>query len=188
MAGGCVAPRHGFRFKNKLYSLDASLLDLSLKIFPWAHFAKGKAAVKLHVGLDHDGHLSAFATLTHGHTSDLAVARTLAWVKGSTVVCDRGYQDYAWFKALTDKSVFFVCRSRRNAVYRVVEHRGMVKRSDVTADQVVQYNGVKPTEIGLPRLRRVGYRDPETGQRYVFITNNFHLSAKTIAEIYRQRW
>ena len=183
-----LAPRHGFRFKNKLYSLDASLIDLSLSLFPWAHFALGKAAMKLHVGLDHHGHLPAFAAITHGHTSDLEVARTLCFPKDSIVVCDKGYMDYAWFKALTEKGVFFVTRPRKNAVYQVVERRPVNKRQGVTADQTIRFNGMKPQQIGMPLLRRIGYRDPGTGKRTVFITSAFHLSAKTIADIYKQRW
>ena len=82
-----LTPSHRFRFKNKLYSLDASLIDLSLKIFPWAHYAQGKAAMKLHVGLDHAGHLPAFVTVTNGKTSDIEIGRTLHVAKGSIVVC-----------------------------------------------------------------------------------------------------
>lgn len=183
-----IAPAHGFRFKNKLYSLDASLIDLSLQIFPWAHFARGKAAMKLHVGLDHQGHLPAFASITHGHTSDLAVARTLQFPTSSIVVCDRGYLDYAWFKSLTDKGVFIVTRPKRDAVYQIKQRHSADRKQGVTSDQTILFNGVKPRQIQMPRMRRIGYRDPETGKHYVFITNAFHLSAKTIADIYKQRW
>jgi putative transposase len=183
-----LAPAHRFRFKNKLYSLDSSLIDLSLKIFPWAHFALGKAAVKLHVGLDHQGYLPAFAAITHGHTSDLALARTLTFPKGSIVACDKGYLDYAWFKTLTQKEIFFVSRPRDNAVYRVIERRAVNTGQGLTSDQTVLFNGVKPQKIGMPHLRRIGYRDPDSGKHYVFVTNAFHLSAKTIADIYKSRW
>src|SRR5258708_4667931 len=94
------APRHGFRFKNKLYSLDTSLIDLSLEVFPWAHYALGKAAMKLHLGLDHDGTLPAFALITESRVSDMAGARCLRFAKGSIVVFDKGYSDYAWLHQL----------------------------------------------------------------------------------------
>jgi len=183
-----LSPQHRFRFKNKLYSLDASLIDLSLKIFPWAHFAKGKAALKLHVGLDHQGHLPAFAAITHGHVSDLAIARSVAFPKGSIVTCDRGYLDYAWFKSLTEKGVYLVTRPKKDAVYRVMARRVVNKNQGITSDQTILFNGVKPQQMGMPLMRRIGYRDPETGKRYIFITNLFHLSARTIADIYKQRW
>src|SRR5258707_14083236 len=86
-----VVPSHGFRFKNKLYSLDSSLIDVSLTVFPWAHYALGKAAMKLHLGLDHDGMLPAFAVVTESRVSDMAGARCLRFAKGSIVVLDKGY-------------------------------------------------------------------------------------------------
>lgn len=183
-----LAPGHRFRFKNKLYSIDSSLIDLSLSIFPWAHFCKGKAAMKLHVGVDHSGYLPAFATITHGHVSDLDVAKTLSFSAGSIVVCDRGYLDYGWFNTLTEKGIFFVTRPRKNAVYRVLERRSVNKDSGLTSDQTVRFTGVKPRELNLPPMRRVGYRDPVSGKHYVFVTNLFHLSATTIAAIYKERW
>ena len=182
------ATRQRFRFKHQLYCLDSSLIDLSLKVFPWAHYAKGKAAMKLHIALDHQGDMPAFATITHGHTSDLEVARSLSFPRGSMVTCDRGYLDYAWFKTLTGKGIFFVTRPRKDALYKVVERHRVDKKAGVTSDQIILFNGVKPAKIGMPLLRRIGYRDAETRKHYVFITNAMHLDAKTIADIYKQRW
>ncbi len=183
-----VSPNHRFRFKHKLYCLDSTLIDLSLKIFPWAHYAKGKAAMKLHVALEHQDNLPAFATITHSHISDLEIARTLDFPQGSIVTYDRGYLDYAWFKALTGKAIFFVTRPKKDGVYRVVARHAVNKRTGVTSDQTILFNGVKPKQIGMPLLRRIGYRDAETGKHYIFITNAFHLDADTIADIYQQRW
>lgn len=182
------APKHGFRFKNPLYSLDASLIDLSLQVFPWAHYAQGKAAMKLHVGLDHAGFLPAFATITEGKTADIEIGRTLHFAKGSVVVFDKGYVDYRWFKQLNQNGIFFVTRIRKNAIWRVTERRQVDRRTGLTSDQTIELTGVKPVKLGLPPLRRIGYRDPETGKHYEFLTNHFGLSAKTIAEIYKQRW
>jgi putative transposase len=180
--------KHKFRFNNPLYALDASLIDLSLRIFPWAHYALGKAAMKLHVGLNNSGNLPAFAAITDGKVADIEIGRTLQFPEGSIVAFDKGYIDYRWFKQLDSKGIFFVTRIRRNAIWRVIERRDVDKRSGVTSDQTIELTGVKPQKLGLPRLRRVGYRDQETGRHYEFLTNNFHLSAKTIAEIYKQRW
>lgn len=183
-----LAPKHRFRFKNKLYSLDASLIDLSLKIFPWAHYALGKSAMKLHVGLDHAGYIPHFAAITEGRVSDIKLGRTLQFSQGSIVVFDKGYTDYRWFKALNDKGIFFVTRLRKNAIWRVNERRHVNKNTGLTCDQTIELTGIKPQRIGMAKLRRVGYRDPMTGQLYEFITNNFQLSAKTIADIYKERW
>lgn len=182
------APRHGFRFKNKLYSLDASLIDLSLKIFPWGHYALGKAAMKLHVGLDHRGLLPAFASITTGKTSDIEIGRTLKFPKGSIVAIDKGYVDYKWFKQLNDNGVFFVTRIRKNMLWRVNERRDVDRKKGLRCDQSITLTGIKPQKLGMPSLRRIGYRDFETGKCYEFLTNNFSLSAKTIADIYKQRW
>lgn len=182
------APRHRFRFKNKLYSLDASLIDLSLKVFPWAHYALGKAAMKLHLSLDHAGHIPQFATITEGKVSDIEIGRTVQYAPGSIVVFDKGYTDYRWFKALNQQGVFFVTRIRRNALWRVDKRRKVNKSKGLICDQTITLTGIKPQKLDMPQLRRIGFRDPQTGQRYDFLTNNFRLSAQTIAELYKQRW
>jgi len=182
------APGHPFKFKNKLYSLDASLIDLSLKIFPWAHYALGKAAMKLHIGLDHSGYLPSFAAVTVGKVSDIEIGRMLNFTKRSIVVFDKGYVDYRWFKQLNDKDIFFVTRIRKNMIWRVDERRQVDRSTGVTSDQTIALTGIKPRKLGLPCLRRVGYRDPNTGKHYQFLTNNFELDAKTVAEIYKERW
>jgi putative transposase len=182
------APKHRFRFKNKLYSLDASLIDLSLKIFPWAHYALGKAAMKLHIGLDHGGYIPQFAAITEGKVTDIEIGRTLQFSPGSIVVFDKGYTDYKWFKALNNKGVFFVTRLRTNAIWRVTERRHVNKSTGLTCDQTIILTSIKAQKIGMPKLRRIGYRDPETGQYYEFLTNHFELSANTIAAIYKERW
>ena len=111
---------HRFRFKNKLYSLDASLIDLSLKIFPWAHYALGKSAMKLHLSLDHDGYIPNFAAITEGKVSDIEIGRMhSSYSRGSIVVFDKGYTDYKWFKALNNKGIFFVTRIRKNALWKI---------------------------------------------------------------------
>lgn len=182
------APGHRFRFKNPLYSIDSSLIDLSLKIFPWGHFALGKAAMKLHVGLDHSGYLPAFATITDSRTSDIEVARTLTLAKGSMVVCDKGYDDYSWYTALTNQGVYFITRQKRDARYRVVERRRVNRSQGLICDQTIELTGLKSRKEKLTRLRRIAYRDPETRKRYVFLSNNFKLAASTIAACYKERW
>ncbi len=183
-----LAPRHRFRFKNKLYSLDASLIDLSLKVFPWAHYALGKAAMKLHAGLDHDGYLPAFATITDGRVSDMEVARGLRFAKGSMVVFDKGYSDYDWHKSLTERGIFFVTRARSNIKCEVVQDHQVLENRGVESDQTIRLTGMKATRQTMPALRRVTYTDAETKKRYVFLTNAFHLAPRTIADIYKERW
>jgi len=182
------SPRHKFRFKNPLYSLDSSLIELSLAIFPWADHNRSKAAMKLHVGLDHRGHFPAFATITDGVRHDVPVGREFNFPKGSIVVIDKGYTDYGWYKQLTDKGIFFVTRQRANAKYRIVERRTANRAKGITSDQVIELTGLQFKDKSLPQLRRIGYRDAETGKHYVFLTSHFGLSAKTIANVYKDRW
>jgi len=182
-----VAPRHGFRFRNKLYSLDATTIDLCLSVFPWAKFRTTKGAVKLHVGVNHEGYLPEFISITDGKCHDITAARALRLPRGSIVAMDRGYTDYSWYNALNSGGISFVTRQRKNASYRIINRSKVTQSKGITSDQKIQLTGVKAKICTVP-LRRIGYRDPETGKHYVFLTNNFQLAANTIAEIYKSRW
>jgi len=190
LLGRCqgVVPGHTFRFKNPLYSLDASTIDLCLSVFPWADFRTTKGAIKLHVGLNHAGYLPEFVTVTEGKNHDVTVGRTLEFPKGSIVAVDKGYNDYAWYKQLTDKGIYFVTRLKTNAKYRTVSRRPVLKSKGLICDQTIEFTGVQTAKKCPVQLRRIGYRDAKTGKRYVFLTNNFKLSARTIADIYKARW
>ena len=182
-----ISPKHKFKFKNKLYSLDASVIDLSLGAFPWASFRRTKSAVKIHTLLDHSGYLPAFVSITDGKTHETKVANSINLAKGSIVAEDRAYTDYKWFAKLQENGIFFVTRQKTNAVYRVIERRAVNKKQGLSSDQTIVLTGTKGHQCPYP-IRRIGYRDPATKKHYVFITNNFKLSAKTIADIYKERW
>lgn len=183
-----MTPGHHFRFKNPLYSLDASTIDLCLAVFPWAEFRTTKGAIKLHVGLNHDGYLPEFVTVTDGKDHDVTVGRTLQFPKGSIVAVDRGYNDYGWYNQLTENGIFFVTRLKSNAKTRTVERRPVLANKGLTSDHTIEFTGVQTAKKCPVQLRRIGYRDSETGKHYVFLTNNFKLAAKTIADIYKARW
>ena len=183
-----ITPGHNFRFKNPLYSLDASTIDLCLSVFPWAEFRTTKGAIKLHVGLNHNGYLPEFVTVTDGKDHDVTVGRTLEFPKGSIVAVDRGYNDYGWYNQLTEKGIFFVTRLKSHAKTRIVKRRAVLTEKGLTSDQTIEFTGTQTAKKCPVQLRRIGYRDPETGQHYVFLTNNFKLAANTIADIYKARW
>ena len=183
-----AAPGHNFRFKNALYSLDATTIDLCLSAFPWAEFRSTKGAIKLHVGLNHEGYLPEFLTITNGKTHDITAARELQLPQGSIVVVDKACNDYAWYNQLTNKGIFFVTRLKSNADYRVLERRDVIKSKGITSDQVIEFTGAVTTKKCPINLRRIGYRDETTGKHYVFLTNNMSLAAKTIADLYKSRW
>jgi hypothetical protein len=182
-----VAPKHKFKFKNKLYSLDATTVSLCLSLFPWASFRRTKAGVKLHTLLDHDGYLPAFVAITPAKEHEIKKARALNLPTGSIVVEDLGYTDYAWYGQLTAQKIFFVTRQKSNARYRVLERRPVNAALGLVSDETIQLSGAKGRECPKP-LRRLVYQDPETEKVYVFLTNHFRLAAKTIADIYKERW
>lgn len=182
-----VAPKHKFRFRSPLLSLDASTIDLCAAMFDWARFKRTKGAVKLHLLLDHDGHLPRYAVITDGKTSDIEVARRLELPPGSIVVFDRGYNDYLWFTELTLFDVGFVTRMKEGTLYEVTEIR-TPKGKGVLRDEIITIKTKHPEVDEQPvRLRRIEFVDAE-GKEYVFLTNRLDLAAVTIAEIYRQRW
>jgi putative transposase len=183
-----MTPGHDFRFNHPLYSLDASTIDLCLSAFPWADFRSTKGAIKLHVGLNHGGYLPEFAVITEGKISDIEIGRTLSFPKGSIVAIDRGYNDYAWYNQLTEKGIFFVTRLKANAKTRVVYRHAILKNKGLTCDQTIEFSGTQTAKRCPIQLRRIGYRDSQTGKHYIFLTNNFKLAAKTIADIYKARW
>ncbi len=183
-----LAPGHKFRFKNELYSLDASTIDVCLSLFPWATFRKTKGGIKLHVGMNHKGHLPEFVTITDGKQHEVNEGRKVDFPKGSIVAIDRGYTDYAWFKQLSDKGIYFVVRLKSNATTRVVDRRQYPAGKGITCDQTIEFTGVQTAKRCPIPLRRIGYKDLESGKKYVFLTNNFNLCARTIADIYKDRW
>jgi putative transposase len=180
--------KHRFRFKGKLFSLDSSLLDVSMKVFPQTNYNNRKAAFKLHVGLDHDGLIPAFAAVTAGKTGDQTQAKLMRFPKGSVLVFDKGYNDYGWHNQLTNQGIFWVTRIRGNAKYRVLGRRPISRSQGITSDQTIEFTSLRSSKKHLHPVRRIGYRDAETGKHYVFTTNRFDWAAKTIADIYKQRW
>ena len=177
-----------FRFRNKLYSLDSTTIDLSLSLFDWAKFMQTKGAIKLHLLLDHEGYLPTYAVLTDGRVSDVKIARSLALSAESVVVVDRGYQDFALYARWTEERVWFVTRQLRNTKCRVLERRKCSKGSGIRFDHVVEWATKYGRERCPHRLRRIKYRDPETQQTFIFLTNHMTFAASTIARIYKDRW
>ena len=176
------APRNRFKFKGKLYLLDATTIDLCLAVFPWARFRKTKGAVKLHFGLDADGYLPAFMDMTTGKVHESRWAKALSLPPGSTVVFDKGFTDYSWYQSLTDRNITFVTRLKRNAVRQDLDKRRGRKAKWVVGDQRIRLKGMNAD------LRMVEYVDPDTSRFYRFITNSFDLKASVIADLYKERW
>jgi hypothetical protein len=183
-----VAPKKKFRFKNKLFSLDASVIELCLSLFDWATFRQTKGAVKLHLLLDHEGYLPIFAHITEGSVHELNVAKDLSFPKGSIVAIDRGYADYLLFARWTQEGVYFVTRQKGNADYTVVEGRAVPENRNILQDDLIKFNGYYAQKRYPLPLRRIELWDEEKRERVVFLTNHLTFGATTIAAIYKDRW
>ena len=179
-----------FEFTNKLISLDSSTITLCLKLYDWAHYQKAKGAVKLHMLLDHDGYLPSFAVITDGKKSDIDVAKTLRFEKGTVLVMDRGYNDYDWFSRLSRHGVFFVTRLKDGAAYTDVPDKARPAEGDkIISDRTITFDNQKPDTSGTrPEFRIVkAWIDGKHGI-FTFLTNNMDFAATTIAAIYKERW
>jgi hypothetical protein len=180
--------RNKFRFKNKLMSLDGSIIDLSATMFDWAKYRRTKGAIKLHLLLDHNGYLPSFAVVTEGKRSELEVARSLRLEPGTILVIDRGYNDYDWFAEMTREGVFFVTRMKTNTVYAVVEECQVPAKGDVLRDQIISLPALAKAGEEPVLFRRIEYWNQDKHEILVFFTNLLHLAASTIAAIYKDRW
>lgn len=183
-----VAGSQGFRFKNKLLSLDATLIELCASVFDWAQYQRTKGAVKLHLLLDHQGLLPSYAVVTEGRVHESRIARTLRFEPGTIVVFDRGYNDYAWFDALDQDGVFFVTRMKDNTDYGVLERRPIPERGPLQRDEIIfLYKQARTGQRHL-FLRRIEFWDQQQQRTLVFLTNHRDFAASTIARIYKSRW
>jgi len=183
-----VAGKKRFRFRNKLFSLDATVIELCAGLFNWAKYRQRKGAVKLHLLLDHEGYLPVFAHITEGKVHEVRVARGLKFPKGSTAVVDRGYTDYSLFRQWTEGEVYFVTRQKGNAKYIVIEERAVPCRGDILRDQVIEFEGFYARKDYPYRLRRIEVWDKANEKVVVLLTNHFEFGSTTIASIYKDRW
>ncbi len=188
-----VTPGHKFRFKNPLFSMDATVIDLCLSVFPWAEFRQRKGAIKLHYLYDHRGALPAFMVMTDGKSSDIKVARSdekldFHLLPDSIISFDRAYIDFKWLYSLELRKVWFVTRLKSNIQYRIIGQHHPITNKLISRDEKIELV-VDKTRAKYPKVfRLVCYTDPATGKNYEFITNNMKLAATTIAEIYKSRW
>jgi len=183
-----LAPRHKFRFKNPLYSLDATVIDLCLALYNWAKFRTTKGAVKLHIKLNHAGYLPNFAIVTEGKVHEQKVAWHMPLERGDVVVFDKAYNSLTWWQTLENTGIFFITRLKDNVDYRIVERRDVSGLEHISSDQTISMTGFYSRQKYPGQLRRIRSIDPETGQAVVLLTNNFSWSARTIARIYKERW
>lgn len=171
-----------------LYAFDSTTIDLCLSLFPWAHFRKTKAAIKMHTFLDLRGSIPTFISLTTGKIHDVNILDILPLEKDAVIAMDRGYTDFSRLYALNLFPAFFVIRAKSNLRFRRLYSREVDKTLGLRSDQTIILTVKKSRDAYPDTLRRVSYVDLEKNKRYVYLTNIFTVSAKTVADIYKQRW
>jgi len=179
-----LAPRNKLKLKGPVLALDSTTIELCLELSPWARFHHGKGAMKLHMAVDIAGDLPTVMVLTEGRKHDVKAARKISFAPGTLLIMDRGYVDFEWMWELTQTGVFFVTRMKQGCVHKVRECRKVDRTQGLIADQTIRLKNKKYEG----KLRKVSYRDPVTGHKYIFFTNRFDLAAKTICALYKARW
>jgi len=179
---------HRFRFKNKLLSLDSTTISLCLSLFPWAQFRRAKGGVKAHVLLDHDDYMPSFVHITKAKIHDSRILAKLRLNRGSIVVMDRAYNDYAQFARWTEAGVYFVTRMKDNAVYRVRKRLAVPKNRSILDDALIVLSGAQSRKKCPHPLRRIVVWDARNEREIVLLTNHLEFGATTLADIYKERW
>ena len=177
-----------FELENTAYALDSSTIDLCLNLFPWANLRKRKAAIKLHTLLDLRGNIPTFIQITDGKLHDVNILEILVPEPGSFYIMDRGYLDFSRLFTMHQEAAFFVIRAKSNLKFRRLYSHPIDKSTGVKCDQTIKLTGFYTAKDFPENLRRIKYYDSKSKRTFVFLTNNFFLPAKTIAELYRCRW
>jgi hypothetical protein len=178
----------GVELQAAAYALDSTTIDLCLSLFPWATFRRRKAAIKLHTLLTLQGNFPTVIIVTPGSVHDVNILDQLTWEAGSFYIMDRGYLDFSRLHRLHQGAAFFVTRAKKNFRCARRYSRLVDKATGLRFDQTVVTVGFYARRDYPDALRRIGYRDPQTGKSLVFLTNNFTAPALTIAQLYHGRW
>jgi len=178
----------GVELDQTAYALDSTTIDLCLSLFPWAKFRAHKAAVKLHTLLDLRGSIPSLVIITHGKVHDVKILDQLTFEPGAFYIIDRGYLDFDRLYSVHQALTFFVTRAKRNFRFRRLYSRPADKSTGVQSDQIVILEGFYSRKAYPDKLRRIRYFDTDQNKQFVFLTNNFTLSALTIAQLFQCRW
>jgi len=178
----------GVELDNTVYALDSSTIDLCLSLFSWAPFRSTKAAIKLHTLLDLRGAIPAFIHISDGKLHDVNVLDMLVLEAGAFYVMDRGYLDFERLHAMTQAGAFFVTRAKSTMDARRVYSAPTDRSTGIISDQQVMLNGHYSAKKYPQHLRRIRFKDHESGKTLIFLTNHMALPALTIAALYKSRW
>jgi len=178
----------GIELENTAYALDSTTIDLCLSLFPWALFRTTKSAVKMHTLLDLRGNIPSFIHISDGKLGDVKALDILVLEAGAIYVMDRGYLDFARLYMMHQAQAFFVTRAKSNTQLRRVYSAAVDRSTGILCDQTIALTGINSRKDYPEHLRRIRFKDPETGKTLVFITNNFALPTATICALYKARW
>ncbi|MFH1192179.1 MAG: IS4 family transposase [bacterium] len=174
--------------KNSVYALDSTIIELCLSTFKWAYFKSGESAVKIHTQLDLKGNIPSFFLITEAKIHDINFLDILNFEKNSFYIMDRGYFDFERLFKIDQATAFFVIRSKHSLSFKRIYSRVVDKATGVCCDQIIKLKYFYSKKNYPKKLRRIKYYDKETNRHYIFLTNNFDLNAKTIADLYKHRW
>ena len=183
-----IGDSFGLDLQQTVYAMDSTMIDLCLSLFPWAKYRKRDGAVKLHTLLDLRGNIPSVVIVTHGKVHDVNFLHQLIFEPGAFYVMDRGYLDFERLHTIGLASAFFVIRAKSHIVIKRLYSRPVDKSTGVRSDQIITFSGFYAHKDYPDKLRRIHFYDNETNKRLIFLTNNFTLSAFTIAQLYRCRW
>lgn len=174
--------------ENTVYALDSSIIDLCLSLFPWAKFRKTKGAVKIHTLIDIKGSIPSCIIITDGSVHDVNILDKLVYEPGALYVMDRAYIDFKRLYTIHKFLCYFIVRAKKNFDYKRLYSATIDESSGVRSDQIIKTDGLKAKDNYPEKLRRIRFYDEETGNYFVFLTNNVDLPAAIIAELYKNRW
>jgi hypothetical protein len=183
-----IAPKHKLKIDRKLFFIDATTIDLCLKLFPWARFRKTKAAIRLHTLLQADGSLPVFLNITDGKVHETNAVKTIPIPKGSYIAIDRGYHDFHQYNYYNNNNIRFVTKMKTNAKYRVIETLSNKDTTAILSDEVIEFTGYVTHKKCPHPFRKISYYDIVKNKNIIFLSNDFDNDAQTIADIYKARW
>jgi hypothetical protein len=178
----------GLDLSAVLYALDSTTIDLSLALFPWAPYERSKAAVKVHTLLDLNSAIPVLLNVTDITGHDSYMLDKIAVEPGCFIVMDRGYIDFPRLYSLHQTMAYFVVRAKKGMDFRRRRSHLVDRTTGVRSDQTIVLRGKLTSKKFPAPLRRVSYYATDCNQKFVFLTNNFHIPSPTVAAIYKKRW
>jgi hypothetical protein len=183
-----IGDSFGIELENTAYALDSTTIDLCLSLFPWALFRTTKSAVKMHTLLDLRGNIPSFIHISDGKLGDVNVLDILPLEPAAFYIMDRGYLDFERLYAMHQAQAFFVTRAKSNTRFRRIYSAPVDRSTGIICDQTIALTGVISRKDYPIHLRRIRFKDPETGKTLMFLTNSFTVTAATICALYKARW